>query len=67
MAWRIIEVPDSEAKESDLDNTELIGVSILLREYSGEPRDPQVNIYWRAYQKIQPQVEAALKRKKAGR
>ena len=60
MAWRISEIPDSEAKESDIDNSELIGISILLREYSGEPRDPEKNVYWRAYEKIQPQVEAAV-------
>lgn len=60
MAWRISEIPDSETKESDLDNSELIGISILLREYSGEPRDPEKNVYWRAHHKLQPQFAAAV-------
>lgn len=59
MAWRIVEVADSEATEADLTDSELVGVSILLTHYSGLPRS-DMNVYWRAKVKIRPQVAIAL-------
>lgn len=56
--WRIIEVMD-HVQDTDLTDDELVGVSIILGHYSGEPRDDK-NVYWRARQKIQPQVQVAL-------
>ena len=61
MAWRLIEVSEDVAQETDLSDGELLGISILLTHESGEPRDER-NVYWRARQKIQPQVTAALER-----
>lgn len=58
--WRIIEIPDEEASETDLSDGELIGISISLRYLSEEPDD--FDVYWRARRKIQPQVEVALAR-----
>jgi hypothetical protein len=52
-----VEIPDDEAAGTDLTNGELIGISVLLT-HSGEPDD--MNVYWRARQKIQPLVLAAL-------
>ena len=62
MAWRIIEVSDDEAMETDLTDSELIGVSVLLTHQCGEPRDVRLNVYWRAREKIHPQVEIAIDR-----
>ena len=61
MAWRIVEVPEEEATETDLTDSELVGVSILLTHKCGGPRD-DMNVYWRARQKMQPQVEIALEK-----
>jgi hypothetical protein len=58
--WRIVEILENP-QESDLTDSELIGVSVLLTHRRGEPRD-EWNVYWRARQKIQPQVETALTR-----
>jgi len=60
MPWRIIEVPESEALPDDLTNSELVGVSVLLTHNSGEPRDVDLNVYWRAREKIQYAVEKAM-------
>jgi hypothetical protein len=63
MAWRLVQIPDEEAVkgdfEGDLTNGELIGISILLTHNAGEPYD-DYNVYWRAREKIQPQVEKAF-------
>ena len=55
MAWRLIEVDDAEASETDLSDSELIGISVVLA-HNGEPGD----VYRRAHTKIQPQVEKAI-------
>lgn len=59
--WRIVEVPEELALETDLTDSELIGVSILLTHQSGEPRD-EMNVYWRARQRIQYAVGVAIER-----
>lgn len=63
MAWRIVYIPDEEAikgdLEGDLTNGELIGISVFLTQKMHEPFD-DYNVYWRARQKIQPQVEKAF-------
>ena len=51
MAWRIVEVSDDEAVETDLTNSELIGASILLNQLCGFPRN-DLNVYWRAGTKL---------------
>lgn len=51
MAWRIVEVSDDEAVETDLTNSELIGASILLTQLCGFPRN-DLNVYWRASTKL---------------
>ncbi|QLI49464.1 hypothetical protein vBPaeMUSP18_09 [Pseudomonas phage vB_PaeM_USP_18] len=58
MAWRLIEVPDGES-EGDLTSGELVGVSILLAQGMGEPAN-ELNVYYRAWLKLQPQVRAAM-------
>jgi len=60
MKWRIVPIPDNEATERDLTSGELVGVSVLLTHQCGEPRDETYNVYWRARQKIQPEVQQAL-------
>jgi hypothetical protein len=59
MKWRIVPIKDDEAMPGDLTSGELVGVSILLTHKCGEPRDEH-NVYWRAREKMQPQVEQAL-------
>lgn len=59
MAWRLVEVPDGE-QSNDLTDGELIGISVLLTHECGSPRD-DFNVYWRARNKIQPQVEVAMR------
>lgn len=61
MKWRFVEVPDTDATKDDLDDFELIGMSILMLHNAGEPRD-LVNVYWRAWMKIQSAVEVAKQR-----
>ena len=58
MAWRLIEVPDGE-RDDDLTSSELVGVSILLAQHMGEPHN-DLNVYHRAWQKLQPQVSQAI-------
>lgn len=55
MPWRLVEVPEDNAVESDLTDSELIVVSIILAQYS-EPDD----VYRRAWQKIQAQTDKAI-------
>ena len=57
MPWRLIEIPEDEAVRNDLTDSELIGVSIMLAQYS-EPGD----VYRRAWQKIQAQTDKAIDR-----
>ena len=56
--WRIVETTD-ERKESDLTSSELVGISVMLTSYMGEPHG-EYNVYYRARMKIQPQVREAL-------
>lgn len=58
MAWRLIEVPDGESPD-DLTSSELVGVSIMLAQGMGEPHN-DLNVYYRAWQKLQPQVSQAI-------
>lgn len=55
--WRIVEVEDGT--NADLTDGELIGISVLLTHQNVGPHD-DLNVYWRARQKIQPAVETAL-------
>ena len=57
MAWRVIEVPDGES--GDLTSAELIGVSVMLAQHMGEPHN-EYNVFYRAWEKLQPQVSAAV-------
>ena len=59
MRWRIIAVSAGEEIESDLLDDELVGLSILAAHYCGPSHDNQ-NVYWRAWSKIQPQVNIAV-------
>jgi hypothetical protein len=56
--WRIVAVTEA-FEATDLTDGELIGISVLLTHRAGEPHTDR-NVYWRARQKIQPQVEQAL-------
>lgn len=58
MAWRLIEIGDDEATPTDLTDSELVGVSILLTQHCGQPRN-DLNVYWRARNKLKPQAQAA--------
>jgi hypothetical protein len=58
MAWRIIEVSDDEALGTDLTNSELVGVSILLTHHCGIPRN-DLNVYWRASNKLREVAKEA--------
>ena len=53
--WRIIEVPD-DGTNKDLDDGELLGISVMLTQYCRK-RGDEYNVYWRARQKIQGAVE----------
>ena len=59
MYWRIVEVPEGEEIDSDLTGSELIGISVILANYAGDPSD-DYNVYFRAWRKIQPQVKQAI-------
>lgn len=58
MAWRLIEIGDDEATPTDLTDSELVGVSILLTQHCEQPRN-DLNVYWRACNKLKPQAQAA--------
>lgn len=53
MAWRLVEIPDSEAQAEDLSNEELVGISIMLAQHMGEPLN-DMNVYYRAWEKLRP-------------
>lgn len=55
--WKI--VPADPSDTGALTDSELIGISIIVGHNAGEPHD-DVNVYWRARMKIQPQVRIAL-------
>ena len=57
MSWKIVETDDP----LDLTDAELIGLSILAAQYMGEPAD-DLNVYYRAWKKIQPMVNTAIDR-----
>lgn len=57
MKWRLVQVEEQDAIESDLDSSELIGISVVLARHS----DGDGNCYDRAWEKIQPQVTLAIK------
>lgn len=56
--WRVIEVTD-DPQDTDLTDSELVGISVLMTHHANEPHDA-ANVYWRARQKLQPQVQIAL-------
>ena len=49
----------SDIRESDLTSGELVGISVMLTHNMGEPHSDD-NVYFRARQKIQPQVQIAI-------
>lgn len=57
MAWKLIEVSDEE--ENALSDSELIGISIMLRENMGEPYDER-SVYLCAWRKLQSAVDKAI-------
>ncbi len=57
--WRLVETTE-EGLESDLNDSELVGISVMLTSNMGEPHG-EYNVYYRARMKIQPQVRIALK------
>ena len=57
MAWKIIEVDDTI--DSDLTDGEFIGISVLLINSCGDPYDEN-NVYFRAWEKMQDQIQVAL-------
>lgn len=59
MAWRLVEIPENETLDSDLTNSELVGVSVMLAHGVRTLEDFECG-YGRAYLKIQPQVQKAL-------
>lgn len=64
--WRIIEVDQtSRPDDTDLTDDELIGISIYLAEdFRKYPESG--GVYQRAWDKIQPVVEQAIKRQEKG-
>jgi hypothetical protein len=58
--WRVIQISDEEAKDTDFTSAELIGISIILRHCMGLPHDGKHNVYYRAWQKLQDPVAIAL-------
>lgn len=58
--WRLIEIDENEATDFDLTDSELIGISIVLTHITDPEDRTDLDVYWRARQKIQPQVEKAL-------
>lgn len=59
MHWRLVQVPDDRALESDLDAQELTGLSVLCNGAVGEPTD-QSNVYYRAWVKLWPEMRVAI-------
>lgn len=59
MPWRLIEVLGAEVQSMDLTDGELIGVSVTLIHQASEFPGGS-NVYLRAWEKIQPQVNIAL-------
>ncbi len=53
MSWRIVEVPESQTVITDLTDSEMAGVSILVGQCMGKPFDFD-NVYFRAWKKIHP-------------
>lgn len=57
--WRIVPVPEGAPIEpGDLTHGQLIGISIVLAHSGG----PLGSVYHETWEKIQPQVEAAIER-----
>lgn len=63
MAWRLIEIDDSEAVETDLTDGELLGVSIMITHNTSPEDRTDRDVYWRARQKIRQHVDKALTNK----
>ena len=59
MAWRLVEVPDSEARAEDLSNEELVSIRIMLAQHMGEPLN-DMNVYYRAWEKLRSMVHVAM-------
>lgn len=56
MAWRVIYISDESEQEDDLTDSELLGLSILAAQHAADKTD----VYYRAWSKIQPQVNQAI-------
>lgn len=54
MAWKIINDPTAM-----IDDGELLGISIMLINCCGEPKE-DINVYYRAWRKIQSVVDIAM-------
>lgn len=71
MPWKLIEIDDDgEIVEQDqseyleeepLDDTELVGLMVLVRDHMGEPSNDS-NIYFRAMRKLWPATRKATLR-----
>lgn len=62
MPWRIIEVPEDQSKETDLIDSEMLGVSILLSNYCVKRKYSKImDVYFRARKKIYPIGEKIIK------
>jgi hypothetical protein len=55
--WKLVPASGDDC----LTDGELIGIHVLLNDHCGEPLDHR-NVYFRAWGKIMPAVEVALKR-----
>lgn len=58
MNWKI--VPAKRKGPNTLTSSELVGMSILLINHCDEPND-DMNVYWRAWTKIQSAVAQAMR------
>jgi hypothetical protein len=59
MRWRVVRVPEQDQTEHDLTSSELIAISVLLTRWHRQSGIEDDSVYWRARQKIQPQVSEA--------
>jgi hypothetical protein len=55
VAWRIIEVDEGEATDSDLTDSELVGISVALLAVAGRSANGN-SVYQRAWVKLQSAV-----------
>jgi hypothetical protein len=58
VAWRIIEVDETEATDSDLTDSELVGISVALLAVAGRSANGN-SVYQRVWAKLEPAVTRA--------